>query len=71
MTYFVDCRHKALAIKEQENLAFEEAAVSLFQSPVNADIFHAWIIQELLPKLSPPCTVVTDNVAFHKRTDIR
>ncbi len=45
--------------------------VSLFQGPVNADVFHAWATQDLLPKLPARCAVVMDNAAFHKRADIR
>jgi transposase len=45
--------------------------VSLFQGPVNANVFHAWATQDLLPRLPARCAVVMDNAAFHKRADIR
>jgi len=44
---------------------------SLFTGSVNADVFHAWATQDLLPKLPARCVVVMDNAAFHKRADIR
>ena len=46
-------------------------AVSLFQGSVNADVFRAWAIQNLLSKLPDRCVVVMGNAAFHKRADIR
>jgi len=45
--------------------------VSLFTGSVNADVFHAWATQDLLPKLPARRVVVMDNAAFHKRADIR
>lgn len=45
--------------------------VSLFQGAVNADVFHAWATQDLLPKRPARCAVGMDNAAFHKRADIR
>jgi transposase len=36
-----------------------------------ADIFYAWVTQDLLPKLLPACVIVMDNAAFHKRQDIQ
>ncbi len=46
-------------------------AVALFQGPVNADVFHAWVTQDLLPRLPARAVLVMDNAAFHKRADIR
>ena len=40
--------------------------VSLFQSTVNTQVFDAWVIQDLLPKLPPRSVIVLDNAAFHK-----
>lgn len=45
--------------------------VGLFNANINADIFYAWVVQDLLPKLPPHCIVVMDNATFHKRLDIQ
>lgn len=45
--------------------------VVLFETSINADVFHAWTVQDLLPKLPPHCAVVMDNATFHKRQDIQ
>jgi transposase len=45
--------------------------VSLFSGSVNADVFHAWVTQDLLPKLPARSIVVMDNASFHKREDIQ
>lgn len=42
---------------------------SLFECTIDSDIFHAWIVQELLPKLPPGAVIVMDNATFHKRQD--
>ena len=44
--------------------------VSLIDGSVNADVFYAWITQDLLPKLPPKSVIVMDNASFHKRNDI-
>ena len=44
--------------------------VSLFTGSINANVFFAWVEQDLLPKLPSNCVVVMDNAAFHKRSDI-
>lgn len=44
--------------------------VSLFDSNINADIFHAWLTEDLLPKLPSGAVLVMDNARFHKRSDI-
>ena len=44
--------------------------VSLFSGYINADVFHAWLTQDLLPKISKPSVIVMDNASFHKRTDM-
>ena len=36
---------------------------------IDADIFHAWITRELIPKLPPGAVLVMDNASFHKRCD--
>jgi transposase len=45
--------------------------VSLFSGPINANMFAAWVAQDLLPQLPPHCVMVMDNAAFHKRVDLR
>jgi len=41
----------------------------LFDSSINSDIFHNWIIQDLLPKVPKNSVLVLDNATFHKRKD--
>jgi transposase len=43
--------------------------ISLFKCNINANIFTAWVTQDLLPKLPPNCVIVMDNATFHKRAD--
>lgn len=45
--------------------------VSLFIGSTNANVFFAWITQDLLPKLSTKSVIVMDNATFHKRLDIQ
>ena len=45
--------------------------VSLIDGTVNADVFSAWLNQDLLPKLPLHCVIILDNASFHKRSDIR
>lgn len=45
--------------------------VSLFHFNINADVFYAWITQDLLPKIKQPSVIVLDNASFHKRKDIQ
>jgi transposase len=40
--------------------------VSLFSTTINTEIFTAWIIQDLIPKLTAGTVVVMDNATFHK-----
>jgi hypothetical protein len=42
---------------------------TLFTGTINADVFFAWLSQDLLPKLPPNSVIVMDNAAFHKRAD--
>ena len=44
--------------------------VGLFSGSVNADVFFAWITQDLLPKVPEKSVIVMDNASFHKRDDI-
>ncbi|WP_244590420.1 transposase [Xenorhabdus stockiae] len=43
--------------------------LSLFSGSINADVFHAWMIQDLLPKLPSGTVIVMDNAPFPKRHD--
>ena len=36
---------------------------------MNSEVFHAWTVQDLLPKLPTQAVIVMDNAAFHKRQD--
>ncbi|GFN46483.1 transposase [Candidatus Regiella insecticola] len=51
----------------------EGALITLcaFQCNIDSDIFHAWINQDLLPKVPRNAVIVMDNVSFHKRQDIQ
>ena len=37
---------------------------------MTADVFYAWVTQDLLLKLPEKCVMVMDNAHFHKRDDI-
>ena len=41
----------------------------LFDCYINADVFHAWLTQELLPNMPSNSVIVLDNATFHKRND--
>ena len=43
--------------------------VSLFSCNINSDVFHAWAVQDLLPKLPENAVIVMDNATFHKHQD--
>ena len=45
--------------------------VSLLNCNINADIFYAWLTQDLLPKINNQSVIVLDNASFHKRKDIQ
>jgi transposase len=42
---------------------------TLFAGSINADVFFAWLSQDLLPKLPSNCVIVMDNASFHKHAD--
>ena len=44
-------------------------SVALFAVNINADVFTAWVEQDLIPKLPPNAVIVMDNATFHKRKD--
>lgn len=43
--------------------------VCLFDTYINADVFYAWVSQELLPNIPSNSVIVLDNATFHKRSD--
>ncbi len=43
--------------------------VGLFKANITADIFTAWVKQDLLPQLPENSVIVMDNATFHKRQD--
>ncbi len=45
--------------------------VSLFDVNINANIFYAWVVKDLLPKLPENAVLVVDGASFHRRSDIR
>ncbi|MGL5720124.1 MAG: transposase, partial [Alphaproteobacteria bacterium] len=40
--------------------------LSLFSTTINGQIFTAWVIQDLIPKLPEKSVVVMDHAPFHK-----
>ena len=45
------------------------SAVGLFPCHIDGDVFHAWVINSLLPILPAKTVIVMDNASFHKRQD--
>lgn len=45
--------------------------VSMFQSTIDTQVFDAWVIQDLVPKLPKETIVVMDNATFHKGKDMQ
>jgi len=43
--------------------------VCLFDCYINADVFYAWLTQQLLPNIPSNAVIVLDNATFHKRND--
>jgi len=43
--------------------------VCLFIGSINSDVFHQWVIRDLLPKLPASSVIIMDNATFHKRQD--
>ena len=41
--------------------------VCLYKANIDGDIFQAWAVQDLIPKLPPGSVVVMDNASFHHR----
>ena len=42
-------------------ISFALVTVSLFEGNINADIFYAWLTQDLLPKLPDNAVIIMDN----------
>lgn len=60
-------RGRANAIGAIHN--FKLLNVCLFDCNIDADVFYAWLTQELLPNVPQNAVIVLDNAAFHKRQD--
>ena len=43
--------------------------VGLFTGNINSDVFHGWLVGNLIPNLPPMSVLVMDNATFHKRSD--
>ena len=43
--------------------------VCLFEGNINADVFYAWVTQQLLCCLDEKTVIVMDNATSHKRND--
>lgn len=48
---------------------FKLINVCLFDCYINADVFYAWLTQQLLPNIPSNAVIVLDNATFHKRND--
>ena len=48
----------------------ELLTLCLFDGNINADVFYAWVTQDLLKQLPNNSLMVMDNATFHKRNDI-
>ena len=51
-------------------ICFTFITLSLFDTTINADIFYAWLTQDLFPKTPIGSVIVMDNASFHKREDM-
>jgi hypothetical protein len=48
---------------------FKMLNICLFEGNINADTFHAWTTDRLIPSLPESSVIVMDNAAFHQRAD--
>jgi len=48
---------------------FKLFSVCLFDCNIDADVFFAWLTQDLLPAIEPNSVIVLDNATFHKQED--
>ena len=51
-------------------IGFTFITVCLFNSYIDSDVFYAWLIHDLLPKVPSSSVIVMDNATFHKRKDM-
>ena len=51
-------------------IGFTFLTLSLFDENIHSDIFHAWLVQDLLPKAPTDSVIVMDNASFHQREDM-
>ena len=58
-----------MAIRKREHVV-TGLRIAMFDGRVNSDVFYAWLIQELLPRIPAGAVIVMDNVSFHKRHDM-
>lgn len=45
--------------------------LSLFSCNVDSDVFHAWVVNDLLLHAPQGAVIVMDNATFHKREDTK
>lgn len=45
--------------------------VCLFEGSINSQVFHGFIVEDLLPKLPEKTLIVMDNASFHKGEAVR
>lgn len=41
----------------------------LFSCNIDSDVYHGWLVGDLIPRLPPGAVLVMDNASFHKRKD--
>jgi transposase len=46
-------------------------SVGLFTANIKANIFQAWVTQDLLTKFLPACVIIMDNATFYKRQGVK
>ena len=51
-------------------VGFAFLTLSLFESSINSDVFYAWLMQDLLPKVPQNAVLIMDNATFYKRADM-
>ena len=45
--------------------------VGLFTGNINSDVFHGWLVDDLISKLPLGSVLVMDNATFHKRSETK
>ncbi len=46
-------------------------SATLFDCYIDSDVFHQWVVDDLLKHVPKNSVIVMDNASFHKRADIR